>query len=171
MAAAGGGDPDPYAVLNVARTATAGEIRAAYLALVARYHPDRHQGNPLEELAAARMTEINRAYAVLSDPARRAAADAAPSSTARPDRPGAAATTGAAADRLVGKRLVKLAAALMALPLVVRLVPAAARALGALARLLFEAASTIRGPRLAAAAALAALTVILVAARRRRRQR
>jgi curved DNA-binding protein CbpA len=61
--------------LGVARTATGAEIRAAYLALVEKYHPDRHQGNPLEELASARMAEINRAYETLSDPARRAAAD------------------------------------------------------------------------------------------------
>ena len=68
-------EPDPYSVLGVARTASDSEIRAAYRALVAKYHPDRHQGNPLEELAGARMTEINRAYEILSDPARRAAFD------------------------------------------------------------------------------------------------
>jgi curved DNA-binding protein CbpA len=67
--------PDPYSVLGVPRTATAAEIRAAYRALGARFHPDRHQGNPLEELAATRMQEINRAYESLSDPRRRAAHD------------------------------------------------------------------------------------------------
>ena len=63
--------PDPYAVLGVDRAASAAELRAAYRALVARYHPDRHQGNPLEDLASERMAEINQAYELLSDPARR----------------------------------------------------------------------------------------------------
>lgn len=62
---------DPYAVLGVARTATPAEIRAAYHALVAQYHPDRHQGNPLAALASEKMIELNRAYETLSDPARR----------------------------------------------------------------------------------------------------
>ncbi|MEO8214763.1 MAG: J domain-containing protein, partial [Myxococcales bacterium] len=66
---------DPYLVLGVPRTATAPEIRAAYLALGARYHPDLHQGNSLRELATAKMAEINGAYEVLSDPAQRAALD------------------------------------------------------------------------------------------------
>ena len=64
-------EPDPYAILGVAPTASEAEIRAAYRALVAKYHPDRHQGNPLEELASAKMAEINRAYEILSDPVRR----------------------------------------------------------------------------------------------------
>lgn len=63
--------PDPYSVLGVARTASAAEIRAAYHALVAQYHPDRHQGNPLAGLASEKMIELNRAYEALSDPARR----------------------------------------------------------------------------------------------------
>ncbi|MBC8132379.1 MAG: J domain-containing protein, partial [Deltaproteobacteria bacterium] len=68
-------EPDPYVILGVPRTATAAEIRAAYLALGARYHPDRHQGNPLKELASAKMAEVNRAYEILSDRKRRAAFD------------------------------------------------------------------------------------------------
>lgn len=55
-------EPDPYAVLGVVRTATEHEIRAAYRALVARYHPDRHQDKPLKELASAKLAEINRAH-------------------------------------------------------------------------------------------------------------
>jgi hypothetical protein len=63
--------PDPYAVLEITRSATDAEIRAAYLALVSRYHPDRHDGNPLADLASAKLAEVNRAYEILSDPARR----------------------------------------------------------------------------------------------------
>jgi curved DNA-binding protein CbpA len=89
---------DPYVVLNVPRRATGEEIRAAYLLLAARYHPDQHQGNPLEELASARMAEINRAYEVLSDPARRAAFDAGSQTR----------TTRDAADRAMRGALIRL---------------------------------------------------------------
>ena len=68
-------EADPYSVLGVARTASDSEIRAAYHALVAKYHPDRYQGNPLEDLANEKLVAINRAYEILSDPARRAAHD------------------------------------------------------------------------------------------------
>jgi preprotein translocase subunit Sec63 len=63
---------DPYEVLGVRRGATKDQIRAAYRELVTRYHPDKHRGNPLEELAAAKLIEINRAYEVLSDEGKRA---------------------------------------------------------------------------------------------------
>jgi hypothetical protein len=78
---------DPYSVLGVPRTATAAEIRAAYHALVAKYHPDRHQGNPLASLASEKMIELNRAYEALSDPARQRFVDEA----AAPPPPAAAA--------------------------------------------------------------------------------
>ncbi|MES1171722.1 MAG: J domain-containing protein [Bacteroidota bacterium] len=67
---------DLYERLGVAPGAGAEEIRRCYLELVARYHPDRHQGNPLGDLARERVAELNAAYEVLSDPARRAAYDA-----------------------------------------------------------------------------------------------
>jgi len=151
---------DPYVVLNVPRTATTEEIRAAYLSLAARYHPDQHQGNPLEELASARMAEINRAYELLSDPARRAAFDAGAQTR----------TNRAAADRVMSGRFMKWAALLLALPLVFRTGAIILRALGALCRLVFEALGSLRGPRLAAGAALIALVVLLVAAFRRSRR-
>jgi hypothetical protein len=66
---------DPYEVLGVSRNASDAEIRVAYRDLVARYHPDKHAGNPLEGLAAEKMAEINRAYEILSDGKRRAAYD------------------------------------------------------------------------------------------------
>lgn len=66
---------DPYEVLGVSRSASDAEIKNAYRELVKKYHPDRYKGNPLEDLAAEKMQEINEAYAVLSDPKRRAGAD------------------------------------------------------------------------------------------------
>jgi len=58
---------DYYASLGVARTSEDVVIRAAYLALMRRYHPDR---NPTAE-AAQRVREITNAYGVLGDPVRR----------------------------------------------------------------------------------------------------
>ncbi len=63
---------DPFEILGVRPDATPEQIRAAYREQVARYHPDKHRGNPLEELSASRLVEINRAYEILSDDARRA---------------------------------------------------------------------------------------------------
>ena len=57
---------DPYEILGLGPGATEEEIRAAYKEQVARYHPDKHHGNPLEELAAAKIVEINRAYDILT---------------------------------------------------------------------------------------------------------
>ena len=65
-----------YEVLGVPRTATQEQIRFSYRALAARYHPDKHQGNPLQELAAERLARINEAYEALCDPQRREAYDA-----------------------------------------------------------------------------------------------
>src|SRR3569623_2419302 len=80
---------EPYVILGVPRTATPAEIRAAFHALGAQYHPERHQGKPLAALASAKMTELNRAYETLSDPARRRIADDYPAPV-RPVPPPAA---------------------------------------------------------------------------------
>ena len=65
---------DYYAILGVLPTAEDIVIRAAYKALVQRFHPDRFIGSKDE--ANARMTELNEAYSVLSDPRRRRDYDA-----------------------------------------------------------------------------------------------
>ncbi|MDL2258463.1 DnaJ domain-containing protein [Eubacteriales bacterium OttesenSCG-928-K08] len=57
---------NPYKVLGVSDDATQEEIRAAYLSLVKKYHPDKYTDNPLKELANEKIKEINEAYEILS---------------------------------------------------------------------------------------------------------
>ena len=66
-----------YQVMGLAPSATAPEIRAAYLRLARNLHPDRHAaGSPTERrLADRRMREVNAAWAVLGDPSAKATYD------------------------------------------------------------------------------------------------
>lgn len=60
-----------YRTLGVAPTATAAEVRAAYLGLARRHHPDLHADPGARARAETRMRAVNEAWAVLSDPVRR----------------------------------------------------------------------------------------------------
>ena len=53
---------DPYKTLGVSPESSDDQINAAYRKLVKQYHPDRYVGNPLSELAAEKIKEINAAY-------------------------------------------------------------------------------------------------------------
>ena len=53
---------DPYKVLGITPNATDDEINTAYRKLVKQYHPDKYVGNPLADLAAEKIKEINEAY-------------------------------------------------------------------------------------------------------------
>lgn len=53
---------DPYSVLGVTRSASDEEIKKAYRELARKYHPDAYADNPLSDLAAEKMQEINAAY-------------------------------------------------------------------------------------------------------------
>lgn len=66
-------DVSLYELLEVSPNAGAAVIKAAYRALVQQYHPDKNPGNPA---AAERLSLVNQAYAVLSDPLLRARYDA-----------------------------------------------------------------------------------------------
>jgi curved DNA-binding protein CbpA len=62
-----------YDDLEVSSKASFGTIRAAYKALIQRYHPDK---NPSNREAALRTQRLNNAYEILSDADKRAAYDA-----------------------------------------------------------------------------------------------
>jgi len=62
---------DYYEVLGVPRSASAEDIKGAFRKLARQYHPDVSQEDNSEE----RFKEINEAYAVLSEPDKRAAYD------------------------------------------------------------------------------------------------
>lgn len=86
--------PDPYEVLHLGRAATAREVSRAYRALVRARHPDMRPAGavPADPTSRAReLQEIMDAYAVLGDPAQRAAYDrqrskTPPSEPAPPNR-------------------------------------------------------------------------------------
>lgn len=63
---------DLYQVLGVRRAATTAEVRRAYQKLARMLHPDLNPGDPR---AVERFGEVSSAFAVLSDPQRRAAYD------------------------------------------------------------------------------------------------
>src|ERR1700688_2036668 len=63
---------DPYTLLGVARTATSGEIRAAYRKLAKKHHPDLNPGNKKAEDLFKRVSAAND---LLSDPEKRARYD------------------------------------------------------------------------------------------------
>jgi molecular chaperone DnaJ len=63
---------DYYELLGVGRDATNDELKAAYRRLALQYHPDK---NPDDRAAEAMFKEVSAAYAVLSDPDKRARYD------------------------------------------------------------------------------------------------
>src|SRR5688572_23858861 len=60
---------DHYEVLGVVRTASSGEIKAAYRRLALKWHPDR---NPGDQKAEEQFKELSVAYAILGDEDKRA---------------------------------------------------------------------------------------------------
>lgn len=64
-------EKDLYEILGVEKSAADADIKRAYRKLAAKYHPDVNK----EEDADAKFKEIQKAYAVLSDPQKRAQYD------------------------------------------------------------------------------------------------
>ncbi|HZI80067.1 MAG TPA: J domain-containing protein [Vicinamibacterales bacterium] len=63
---------DYYATLGVTKAASEKEIKQAYRKLARKFHPDV---NPNDKAAEARFKDINEAYEVLGDPAKRSKYD------------------------------------------------------------------------------------------------
>src|SRR6266542_5129874 len=63
---------DYYEVLGVSRDAANGTLKSAYRKLALLHHPDR---NPGDSESAEKFKEASEAYAVLSDPEKRALYD------------------------------------------------------------------------------------------------
>src|SRR5262245_61440458 len=61
-----------YEVLGVTKQASAEDLKKAYRGLAMKYHPDRNAG---DDEAAVRFKEASEAYAILSDPEKRATYD------------------------------------------------------------------------------------------------
>src|SRR5438874_4375009 len=59
---------DYYSTLGVAKTSTDKEIKQAFRKMARKHHPDV---NPGDKSAESRFKEINEAYEVLGDPAKR----------------------------------------------------------------------------------------------------
>lgn len=62
------GSRDYYVILEVERTASQAELKAAYRRLARRYHPDQNQDDPAAE---EQFKRVAAAYEVLGDPQRR----------------------------------------------------------------------------------------------------
>lgn len=63
---------DYYELLGIDRGASETEIKKAYRKMAMKYHPDR---NPDDKKAEEQFKEVQKAYAILSDPQKRAAYD------------------------------------------------------------------------------------------------
>jgi DnaJ-class molecular chaperone len=63
---------DPYDVLGVSRTASEDDIKKAYRKLAKAHHPDRNASDPK---AKDKFAEVNMAYEILGDAAKRAQFD------------------------------------------------------------------------------------------------
>ena len=76
-----------YETLGIAKNASADEIKKAYRKLARQYRPDR---NPGDGAAEAKFKEVQTAYDVLSDPAKRKQYDAFGNGRVRTGAPGGA---------------------------------------------------------------------------------
>lgn len=64
---------DYYQILGVSKTANQDEIKSAYKKLIIKHHPDRNKDNKIE--AEKKLKEINEAYSIIGDEAKRSQYD------------------------------------------------------------------------------------------------
>jgi DnaJ-class molecular chaperone len=87
---------DPYEVLGLAKTASAGEIKTAYRRLAKKFHPDQSK----EPRAKDKFAEINSAYEIVGDEKKRAEFDRGEiDSEGKPRHPGFEGFAGAGRGR------------------------------------------------------------------------
>ena len=65
------GKRDYYEVLGVSKTASAAELKSAYRKLALQWHPDKNKAADAE----TKFKEINEAYQILGDPAKKSQYD------------------------------------------------------------------------------------------------
>src|SRR5439155_6392748 len=70
---------DYYALLEIAPTSSADEVKKSFRSQIAKYHPDKvqHLGKEFQAMAADRAAELTESYRILSDAGRRAEYDKA----------------------------------------------------------------------------------------------
>jgi len=66
---------DYYKILDIPKDSDSTTIRKAYREMTKKYHPDKYKGDLSQDQIEAKMTQINHAYEVLSDPDLRAKYD------------------------------------------------------------------------------------------------
>lgn len=88
-----------YELLELTPQATADEIKRAFRAQIAKYHPDKvqHLGKEFQAMAADRAAELTEAYRILSDETRRGEYDRACAEGGAPQRTAAAASAASSA--------------------------------------------------------------------------
>src|SRR2546430_7977270 len=89
---------DYYSTLGVPKTASEKEIKQAFRKLARKHHPDV---NPGDKTAETRFKEMNEAYEVLGDPAKRKKYDELGANW-RADEPAGGGPRGGVAPRAVG---------------------------------------------------------------------
>lgn len=90
---------DYYSTLGVAKTATDKEIKQAFRKLARKHHPDV---NPGDKSAEARFKDLNEAYEVLGDPAKRKKYDELGANWRMYEQGGAGAGRGPAGNPFAG---------------------------------------------------------------------